>query len=298
MNLTIHLLMGSAVAILYGLLVLLKTQTVLLLQTGSTQPQLASLVSGYLFGDFLLYLMIYGMLVSGVHVVDHHREHREREIKSLELEARLSKAQTQVLKSQFEPHFLFNALNAISALVHKQPDAADRTVGHLGNFLRSSLNGSGRQETTLEEEIEVLAHYLEIQSVRFGERLAISLEVEPSVRTAAVPTLILQPIVENSIRHGLESRQGHLTLRISARKQGGDRLELRVQDDGPGFPEPIEVALDSGVGLSNTLARLNSLYGPQGALHLGNRDLGGAVVTTSLPLRQVERDYPAVRRSA
>ena len=295
LSLSMHLLIGSVVAVLYGVLVLLKNQLIFLVLTGEADPHLMSLVPGYLLGGFQFYLVIYGLLVTGVHAVDYYRKYREREFTALELEARLSKAHLQMLKMQLEPHFLFNTLNAISALIHAEPDKAERMVGLLGDFLRSSLRGSSQQEVALEEEVEILGHYLEIQEARFGRRLVVNVDIASEVRSAAVPALILQPLVENSIRHGLDAGRGDLTVRIVARRIHGDRLELSVSDDGPGFPEPVETAITKGIGLSNTQARLDRLYGANSGLDLRNAYSGGAVVATVFPLRLMTVVTPTVR---
>ena len=288
LNLPVHFLIGATVAVIYGILVLLKNQAVFLVVTGSSSPHFLSQVSGYLIGGFQFYVVIYGTLVAAVHAVDYYRKFREREVKALELEASLSQAHLQMLKMQLEPHFLFNTLNAISALLHKEPEKADRMVSLLSEFLRTSLRGSGRQEVTLEEEIGILEHYLEIEETRFGERLSVSLDVAPELLEAAVPALMLQPVVENSIRHGLDNGAGSLSVWITARPQGPDRLRLVVADDGPGFPEPVEDAFLRGIGLSNTRARLRRLYGRGQAFELANAESGGARVTATIPRHRLE----------
>ena len=285
-----HLLIGSGVAVLYGLLALLKSQAIFAFTTGNPDADLLTLLPGYVLGGFQFYLLIYWMLAAAVFAVDYYRKYRQREMEALELEARLSRAHLQMLKMQLEPHFLFNTLNAISALLHSEPEKADRMVGLLGDLLRSSLRESSGQEATLADELELLRHYLEIEEVRFGKRLVVAVQAEPEALAAAVPTMMLQPIVENCIRHGLDSRSGTLTIEVTAREQARTRLEIRVLDDGPGFQEPVADALSRGIGLSNTSARLQSLYGPHQELELGNRAGGGASVTISIPLRPLEKE--------
>ena len=283
-SLPIHLLIGSVVAVLYGVLVLLKNQAIFIALTGDTDPHLLSLVPGYLIGGFQFYLLIYSMLAAMVFAVDYYRMYRERELRAIELEGRLSKAHLQMLKMQLEPHFLFNTLNAISALLHREPEKADRMVGLLGDFLRASLHGSNRQETALRQELELLEHYLEIEEVRFGDRLTVNWDIQQGALQASVPALLLQPLIENSIRHGIDAQDGKLTIEIAARR-GGDRLEIQVTDNGPGFPEPTETVLSRGIGISNTVARLRRLYNDEHTFELRNRETGGAVVSISIPLR-------------
>ena len=186
------------------------------------------------------------------------RRYSEATRESAQLQVRLDQAQLQALKLQLQPHFLFNTLNAITALVHTDPSAAERMVSGLSELLRVSLGSAGEQEVPLERELEVLQHYLDIQQVRFQDRLHVSFNVDDDAGRAYVPNLLLQPLVENAIKHGIGPRAAAGHIVISARRQNG-ALALEVNDDGVG--EPIDAARREGVGLGNSRARLQSLYG-------------------------------------
>ena len=185
---------------------------------------------------------------------------------------------------QLHPHFLFNTLHSISALVHRDPDTADRMIARLGDFLRLTLDNSGAQEVSLEKELEFLKCYLDIERVRFQDRLTTSLDVEPRALDSAVPNLILQPIVENALRHGLSHRTaGH--LEISAKRYNGS-LRIQVKDNGPGLSaitRPKTANTREGLGLSNTRARLEQLYGGAHRFEIENAPGGGLVVTLEIP---------------
>jgi sensor histidine kinase YesM len=222
-------------------------------------------------------LLLYWIIVVLSHAVDYYQRYREGEL-------RASQAQLQALKMQLHPHFLFNALHSISALVHTDPDAADKMIARLGDFLRLTLETSAAQEAPLREEIEFLNCYLEIERIRFGERLTTRLDVDPQVLNCRVPNLILQPIVENAIRHGVAPRSAPGHVEISAERAGGV-LRLQVRDNGRGLPDAGRCQKD-GVGLTNTRARLQQLYGAAGfRFDLANDPRGGAIVTLEIPLQ-------------
>src|SRR4029079_2186861 len=167
----------------------------------------------------------------------------------------------QALKMQLHPHFLFNTLNSISALLDEDVDAADQMLARLGDLLRMTLENSGAQEITLQEELEFLRCYLEIEQVRFNDRLTVDMKIEPATLDAQVPNLILQPIVENAIKHGIVSRIAPGRIEISAIRYGGS-LKLQVRDNGPGL-HPGEASsgrVKEGLGLANTRARLEQRY--------------------------------------
>lgn len=181
---------------------------------------------------------------------------------------------------QLQPHFLFNTLHAISALVHEDAEEADRMVAHLSELLRLSLENAGAQEVTLRQELEFLEPYLQIEQARFGNRLALRRDIAADVLDARVPNLVLQPLVENAVRHGIASRSGPGLVEISARR-AGDRLRLEVRDNGSGLP--AAGALREGVGLGNTRARLQQLYGADHRLEMRNVEGGGLRVTLEIP---------------
>ena len=229
------------------------------------------------------------------------RQYAEAASQSERLQVRLDQAQLQALKVQLQPHFLFNTLNTITALVHTDPAAAERMVSGLSELLRFSLGSAGEQEVTLERELEVLRHYLEIQQVRFHDRLSVAFDVDAEAERAYVPNLILQPLVENAIKHGVGPRAAAGHIGIAARHRG-DVLTLEVSDDGVG--ERTDVPRREGVGLGNARARLKSLYGDAHLLELGpNAAKGGRGfrVYIEIPYRTrpgAREDTPPTERRA
>jgi sensor histidine kinase YesM len=203
----------------------------------------------------------------------------------------LTLAQLEALKMQLHPHFLFNTLHSISALVHRDPDAADRMIARLGDFLRLTLENSGAAEVSLQKELEFLTCYLEIERVRFQDRLTTSVEVEPSALDSPVPNLILQPIVENALRHGVAQSSAPGRVEISAKRENGS-LRIRVRDNGPGLNRVTgsREAFKEGVGLSNTRARLEQLYGESHRFEMSDAPDGGLLVTMVIPARAVAAD--------
>jgi len=224
---------------------------------------------------------IYLCIVCVCWVIGHFQESGERERRTLELEARLTQANLQTLKMQLQPHFLFNTLNSISSLVHENPDAADGMIGSLSQFLRNTLEVSGKNEVPLREELEFVDRYLEIQETRFGDRLRVRRQIDPTVTDALVPPLILQPLVENAICHGVESRETGGTVILSAAREG-DVLHLEICDDGEGLGGQMLKA-GNGIGLSNTKARLQELYGDKHRFVIAARQPTGVRVEIEIP---------------
>lgn len=231
--------------------------------------------------------IIYAGIVAAAYAFDYSRRYRMRELQASQLETQLAQAQLQALKTQLQPHFLFNALNAISALVQKDPDAADRMIARLGDLLRQTLQMNGTQEVPLREELGLVEKYIDIQRTRFRERLQVIYSVAPETLDVPVPNLILQPLVENAIRHGISGRASGGVLKIRAAR-AGEELSIEVADDGCGFPALADAGMPEGVGLSNTRARLSRLYGGADRLSLSNGEEGGAVVRMSIPIRALE----------
>jgi len=190
----------------------------------------------------------------------------------------------QTLKTQLQPHFLFNTLNAIASLVHRKPDAAEDMIGSLSDFLRVTLDTAQEHEVPLRREIEFLDLYLEIQQARFGERLRIEKEIEPAALDVFVPALILQPLVENSVRHGIEPRETGGTIFIRAHRDESS-LQFEIRDDGEGLKAGQFAALREGVGLSNTKARLQELYGEAHSFQITPNGEGGLTVKVTVPWR-------------
>jgi LytS/YehU family sensor histidine kinase len=214
----------------------------------------------------------------------YYRRFREGQVKTLQLEAQLSQAQLQALKMQLHPHFLFNTLHSISALLNKDPESARKMITRLGDFLRLTLENSGSQEVTLQKEMEFLSCYLEIERIRFQDRLRTRIDVAQQALDAKVPNLLLQPIVENAIRHGIAPRSTPGLIEIEAKQRNGT-LRIQVRDNGPGLPahRTSENLLKRGLGLANTETRLERLYGSDHLFDLSNNPEGGLVVTMEIP---------------
>ncbi|PYJ63545.1 MAG: histidine kinase [Verrucomicrobia bacterium] len=244
---------------------------------------------GRVFRKLIIYychvtVIIYWMIVLAHLGWHYYRRNRERESQASALATELVRARLEVLRMQLNPHFLFNTLHVISALIHENPEDADRIVARLSELLRVSLEQSDTQEVPLRQELSFLERYLEIEQVRFQDRLAVELDIESGLDDILVPSLILQPLVENAIRHGIAPREDMGRLKIAARRLNG-MLELKVGDNGPGLPE-IEVASHpEGVGLSNTRSRLSHLYGANHQFQLTPAPGGGLEVTLLIPCR-------------
>jgi sensor histidine kinase YesM len=232
-----------------------------------------------LLSDFLTSAIIYVLILAFGHALDYYMRYREEELKSTRLEAQLVQSQLQALKMQLHPHFLFNTLHSISALQLEDVAAAQRMTARLGDFLRITLDNVNAQEVTLRREIEFLKCYLDIERIRFGHRLTTDLRIPPETLDAEVPNLILQPIVENAIRHGIATRSALGRIDVSAWRDNGT-LQMRVQDNGPGL---LAGFVREGLGLANTRARLEQLYGSEGRLELSNAPEGGVIVTVGIP---------------
>jgi len=236
------------------------------------------------------HLLSYIVLYATILLVSHLLESRERlalqQTETARLNEQLSKAQLNSLRNQIEPHFLFNTLNAIAGLVReKRNDAAVSMIAGLSDFLRRVLEDSNRHEVPLGEELDFALKYLDIQKVRFGDRLHVSASVPSELLPAPVPSLILQPMVENAIKHGIAKRVQGGSIRISAARTNG-RLILNVYNDGPKLPEGWDKTR-SGIGISNVQTRLQGLYGQAFDLSMRNQEPGGVEVSLSVPFKDV-----------
>ena len=238
--------------------------------------------------EFHLELIVYGMILGVGYAVSYYRRYREREFRASQLESQLAQAQLQALKMQLHPHFLFNTLNGIAGLVrdHKNKAAVSMIAG-LSDLLRHTLENAGRQEVPLREELDFLELYLDIQQMRFSDRLAVRMEIAPETLEARVPNLILQPLVENAIRHGVARRISPGLVAVSARREDG-LLRIKVYDDGPGLKEGWRMEEADGIGLANTRERLQQLYGAEHRFDVRNRKEGGVEATLLIPLRLME----------
>jgi two-component system, LytTR family, sensor kinase len=231
--------------------------------------------------EFAQHVLLFWFAVGAVYTFDSYREARDRQVASADLEARLAEAQLQNLQLQLQPHFLFNALNTISSVMYDDVRRADTMLAQLSDLLRRTLQTGHAQEVPLQEELALVKSYIAIMEGRFGDDLQVEFVVDPLVAGALVPQLILQPLVENSMRHARNPQTQKLVLCIAATRENSELL-LRVQDNGPGMPVPTSDHVVKGIGLSNTEQRLRSLYGSRQQMLLENAD--GLRVTIRLPL--------------
>jgi LytS/YehU family sensor histidine kinase len=231
-------------------------------------------------------LLTYWLILAAVHFYRMHDQARQRE-------ARLAEAQLQVLRTQLQPHFLFNTLQAATMLIYDDPQGAEEILLSLSELLRVSLEALREQEVSLDREMEFLKHYAAIQQRRFGDRLQFLFDVPRSVCDCAVPSLVLQPLVENAIRHGIGKYKGEDVVSIRAFR-AGDRLCLEVSNLRGRLDDAHERLFSRGVGLSNTLARLEQLYGPRQSLQLNNLEPVGVLVALRIPARILPLDRAGV----
>lgn len=234
--------------------------------------------------NILTYWALVGMSVA----VEYYRKYKDQELlasqmrlKTSQLEARLAHAQLNTLKMQLQPHFLFNTLHAISALVHEDARVADQMISSLSDLLRLTIKNSSDQEVTLRQELDFLRKYIEIEGTRFQDRLSWSIEAPEETLDAFVPNLLLQPLVENSIRHGITVRYWPGWVAVESKKEDG-MLHITIRDNGEGLPSG---PLKEGIGLSNIRARLEHLYGFRHLFEICNVAEGGVRVTIVLPFR-------------
>ena len=229
-------------------------------------------------------VMFYWGVVVIDHALNYYQKLQERELRASQLEARLAQSQLQLLKMQLHPHFLFNTLNAISALIRESPDEAEEMVSRLGGLLRITLETARVQEVPFKAELEFLKHYLGIEQTRFHDRLKVEMAIEPETLDGLVPSMILQPLVENSVRHGVAPRPEGGCIKIKAWRDGS-MLRLEVEDDGPGLCD--DTPRKERVGLTNTRARVRNLYGADHDLTMRNAAGGGLVVGLTIPFRTI-----------
>jgi two-component sensor histidine kinase len=242
----------------------------------------AAILSRMLSGAFM-----YGATAGIATTLGYHRRFREREVRSAQLEAQLALAQVQALKMQVHPHFLFNTLHAITVLIREDPAAATRVVTRLGDLLRLTLSRATTAQVSFRRELEILTLYLEIERTRFHDRLEIQYDVQPTTLDALVPDLILQPLVENAIRHGVSPNSGTGRIEVISRREG-DWLLLEIRDNGTGLPEGA--TRRDGIGLTTTKARLERLYGTRHELTLTNLPQRGCVARIRIPFQPASED--------
>ena len=237
----------------------------------------------YVFFNLDRQLCIYWLLLLMSHVINYYNSYRKGRLQAERLRTELVQSQLEALKMQLHPHFLFNTLHSISALLNKDVGAARSMITRLGDFLRLTLENVGTQEVTLQQEMEFLNSYLEIERVRFRDRLTTLVNVDPQMLDVPVPNLILQPIVENAMRHAIATHSSCGRIEITAAPRNG-ALRIEVKDNGPGLPVDQDgIHLRKGVGLANTRARLERLYGADHLLELANDPAGGLIVILEIP---------------
>jgi sensor histidine kinase YesM len=281
-NLPLHLLASLIVSLVHLGAYIAGSSLIIPLTAPAVQ-----VFKDFVFNGLHFNLITYWTVVVISHAVDYYRKYQERELSASRFKAQLVQAQLTALKSQLQPHFLFNTLNSIAVLVRKNSndEAVDMLTG-LADLLRVLFKNIEVQEVSLKEELEFLERYLEIEKVRFKDRLRVNMKIEPDTLEALVPNLILQPIVENAIRHGIGKRSASGLLEISAQRHNGT-LSLEVRDDGPGL-SPDDKPGEGQIGLANTRARLKQLYGEAQSFELRNVVGGGAVARMVIPFRLLE----------
>ena len=244
-------------------------------------PRFVSRTTGQLGSDLLIYCGVIGIC----YALDYYRKYREREFLASRLEMQLAQAQLESLRMQLHPHFLFNTLNGIVGLVrdNKNQAAIGMLVG-LSDLLRHTLDHSSKHEVELKQEINFIKLYLSIQQMRFSDRLRIQYDIHPGTMHALVPNLILQPLTENALRHGISTSADSGVVGITAALEDG-HLRLTVYDDGAGLPDDWQMKSSAGIGLANTAARLQQLYDDDHQFDIRNRPAGGVEVTILLPFK-------------
>lgn len=268
------------------------------LQAGEISVQTGKVLTfSYLYSKLVVNYTISNLMKYWLFVLGHlgwhyYKAFREREHQAAALATELVQARLQALRMQINPHFLFNTLNTISALIRENPDAADRMVVRLSELLRRSLDHGDVQEVALREELDFLRGYLEIEQMRFPDRLTVTFDIEPRTNELLVPHLILQPLVENAVRHGIMPREEPGRVEIRAAVLGGDTLELKVWNNGNGLSDPSDPSDKSpreGIGLKNVRSRLAQLYGGAQEFTLGNAAGGGVEARLRIPCCTIPR---------
>jgi sensor histidine kinase YesM len=225
-------------------------------------------------------IMIYWIIVLVRHSIEYYQRYRQQELQKSQLEAELNLAQLRALKMQLQPHFLFNTLNGISVLVRKDPDAACAMISRLADLLRMTLENPADQVISLSQEMKMLSCYLDIEHIRFADRLKVTFDIPAETTDALVPNLILQPLVENALKHGVAKQRGLAEIVIRSARNNGS-LELTVKDSGPGVQDPS--AVTEGIGFMNTRSRLRKLYGDKCNFDFKSREGVGSMAIVRIP---------------
>ena len=264
---------------------------------GSLWDEYMHLVKMYFLGgphvvpQFSPDVLIYFAILGGIHAFDYYQRYRDRELQAARLREQLAQSQLQVLRAQLQPHFLFNTLNSIVGLIRNgENKAAVSMTTQLSDLLRQVLSYSDKQEALLREEIEVTQHYLDIQQMRFSDRLKIEIDVPADTLDAKVPSFILQPIIENALRHGVAKRGATSLLALRTERRNG-MLAIEIYNDGPQLPDDWQMEKCAGVGLGNTRARLEQHYGKQQTFTLSNKGADGVVVKLMIPFSDDDQSH-------
>jgi hypothetical protein len=278
----VHLAVCAAISLVHAAWVALLEELLNPLALTSGPDPFRQIWIHRFFNGLLSYVILYGVILLVSYMQDSQERIALQQTEAARLSEQLSKAQLDALRRQIEPHFLFNTLNAIAGLVReKRNDAAVSMIAGLSDFLRRVLEESGRQQVPLGEELEFVQKYLDIQKIRFAERLQLSLDIPRELLPAQVPSLILQPMVENAVKHGIAKRVQGGAIRIAASRANGT-LTLRVYNDGPGLPAGWE-RTHTGIGIANVRTRLQRLYPDAFELSMRNQEPGGVEVSLSVP---------------
>jgi two-component system LytT family sensor kinase len=271
--------LAAVFALQSWLTVIVGTVTGHVIARVGVRQNLAFAVTNLLSYDALIYV---GVVVVAVGV-DYARRYRDRDVRAAQLETQLERARLESLQMQLQPHFLFNALNAIAMLIRCDRKAeAVKTVVGFGELLRYVLAESATFDVPLAEELDFVTRYLEIARVRFGDSLHVSIHAGAGAATALVPNLLMQPIVENALKHGIGAAGGHISIRAECR---GSRLRLECADDGAGLPSDVDLSRTDGIGLSNLRQRLDALYGDRGSFTIRSRTGRGTVAVIEIPFQ-------------
>ncbi len=288
-----HLILAMTIAVAFAALRTVLDTMILRMWSQQMYP----MVLGYLLLNADLDVVLYFVIIGVTHAADQLREYRDRALRAAALESELSGAQLRFLERQLQPHFLFNCLHAITELAYEAPAAARHIISDLQSLLRSAVSKAGRDEVALAEELDTLQPYVDIQRARFSDWLTVTTNVDADARHALMPPFVLQPLVENAIRHGLIPRGGPGRVEITARVDGR-WLSVQVRDDGQGLPHgTMPSASGYGIGLRNVRERLRHLYGPDHWFALSDNPDGGTCVDIRIPYQRVSPS-PAPRAAA
>ncbi len=278
-----HLFLGPFVTVVYCYV---ETALKALLGVGTWSRLSGERVITEAVGEMFWSMLIYCLIVGVWEAYLYHQRYVSSELQMERLQRNFSEARLNALRMQLDPHFLFNALNTVSSQVEREPKLARTMIEHLGDLLRLSLNSQGVHKISLAEELAFLDHYLAIQRIRFGDTLKIEMRIAPDVKDALVPSLFIQPLVENAIRHGISKRARGGSIVLSAQRFK-EKLLIQVLDDGVGLPPDWSFDHHKGVGLSVTRERIAGLYpGNTSQFDVRRRSEGGTEVSISFPLHK------------